>query len=134
MSGWTLKQSTTGKALTLAMTAGLVLAIGGCVDRAPPNAHPGPYDSPVDAVDASRAPYDPSAAADSPNQPLTQDISQLREARNAYEQSQIMQAADARARQAECRNDPNARLVRIQDGSGDPNAVYCQRAPGSGDE
>lgn len=130
MVGWTLKQSTIGTALAL----GVSLAIGGCVDQAPRPAHPGPYESPVEAFDASRAPYDPSAGVDSPNQPLTQDISQLREARNAYEQSRVMQAADARARQAECRNDPNARLVRIQDGSGDPNAVYCQRAPGAGDE
>lgn len=116
------------RAIGLIAVAGALLTA--CVDNRPPPAHPGPYEQPVDAFDAARAPYDPTAGRDRANQPLTEDISQLREARNAYEQSQIMQAADARAEQADCRDDPNARLVRIQDGSGDPNAVYCQRSPG----
>ena len=109
------------RAIGLIAIAGALLT--GCVDRRPPPAHPGPYERPVDAFNAARAPYDPTAGMDRANRPLTEDISQLREARNAYEQSQIMQAADARAQQADCRDDPNARLVRIEDGSGDPDAV-----------
>lgn len=106
---------------------GLVL-LAGCVSKAPPLHHPGPYNTPVEAFDATDAPYDPSTPAGA-DRPLSRDLSQLREARNAYEHSQAVQAARVQDRQARCRQRPGAHLVRIQDGSGDESAVYCQTGP-----
>ncbi|WP_233544011.1 hypothetical protein [Salinisphaera sp. Q1T1-3] len=113
--------------------AGLVVAVlAGCVNEPPPPQHPGPYDDPVDAFNATRAPYDPNAAKGA-DQPLTRDLSQLRDARANYEHSQAVQRARLRDAQAKCRQQPDAHLVHIRDGSGDPDAVYCQSGPGQSD-
>lgn len=108
------------------------LLLAGCADAPFEPRHPGPYDDPVDAMNATTVPYDPNAAG-GPDQPLTRDLSQLRDARSAYEHSQVVQRARRADQQARCRQDPDAHLVKIQDGSGDPDAVYCQSGPGQAD-
>lgn len=113
-----------------AIVATLLLAA--CMNQPEPR-HPGPYKAPVDAFNAVETPYDPSIRAGSV-QPLTHDIAHLREARNAYKNSQAIQAARTKAKQQACRENPNARLVHIQDGTHDPDAVYCQSQPDKSDD
>lgn len=112
----------------LFLTAG-ALPLAACTSAPPPH-HPGPYTSPADAFNSVSAPYDPSIQTNSP-QPLTHDIAHLRKARNAYKHSQAVQAARLQDEQQACKNNPDAHLVRIQDGTGDSEAVYCQ-APATG--
>lgn len=107
----------------LLILASLVLA--GCANQPPRLRHPGPYKSPVDALNATDVPANP-AFANGSHQPLTNDLGQLRDARSAYRHSQLIQKADRRARQKKCRDNPDAKIVRIQDGTDDPDAVYCQ--------
>ncbi|HET7313492.1 hypothetical protein [Salinisphaera sp.] len=121
--------STTARGLAAAT---IVLMLAACMDHPPPPRHPGPYDDPVDAFDATDAPYNPSARG--PNQPLSQDLAHLRDARAAYEHSQAAQAARLQNQQEKCRNQPNAKLVRIHDGTDDPDAVFCQTRPGGDDD
>lgn len=125
--------SITVRALAAATVA---LVLTACMNQPPPPRHPGPYNDPVDAFDATDAPYDPSAPKGA-NQPLSGDLAHLRDARTAYEHSQQMQAAQLRDQQEKCRKQPNAKLVHINDGTNDPDAVYCQMPPEgsrSGDE
>ncbi|WP_156962480.1 hypothetical protein [Salinisphaera hydrothermalis] len=117
--------STIGRAL-VAATGLLMLAA--CMDHPPPPRHPGPYKNPVDAFDATDAPYDPSGPQGASG-PLSGDLAHLRDAREAYEHSQAVQAAQRRDQQEKCRQQPNAKLVHINDGTGDPDAVYCQTPP-----
>lgn len=119
--------SLTVRALAVATA---VLTLTACMDHPPPPRHPGPYKSPVDAFNATDAPYDPNPPKGA-NQPLSGDIAHLRDARAAYEHSQQVQAARRRDEQQKCRNQPNAKLVHIKDGTDDPDAVYCQLPPGS---
>lgn len=100
--------------------------LGACMNQPPEPRHPGPYAEPVDAFNAVDTPYDPNGGPMGTDRQLSDDIAHLREARRAYEHSQDIQAAERRTRQAQCRDKPGAKLVRIQDGSGDPDAVYCQ--------
>lgn len=123
--------STTVRCLAAAT---LVLMLAACMDHPPPPRHPGPYNDPVDAFDATDTPYDASAAG-GPSRPLSDDMAHLRDARAAYEHSQAVQAARTRDQQKKCREQPDARLVHIDDGTGDPDAVYCQTSPDtSGDD
>lgn len=125
------QRSKTVCALAVAVTT---LMLSACMDHPPPPRHPGPYNDPVDAFDATAVPYDPSGPANA-SRPLSDDLAHLRDARSAYEHSQAVQAAHQRDEQEKCRNDPDAKLVRIQDGTSDPDAVYCQRpATGSSDD
>ncbi|MGN8199278.1 hypothetical protein ACS8Y6_11395 [Salinisphaera sp. RV14] len=122
--------------ITVLTAAMLTLLLTACMNHPPPPRHPGPYKDPVDAFDATNAPYDPSAPTGA-GQPLSDDIAHLRDARAAYEHSQTVQAARLRDQQEKCRKQPNAKLVRIHDGTGDPGAVYCQTPPagaGSGSD
>lgn len=117
----------TTRALAVIALAGLLAA---CMNQPPEPRHPGPYNDPVDAFDAVDTPYDPNSAS-GPGHPLTDDIAHLRDAREAYEHSQAVQAARLRDQQKRCRNTPGAKLVHIHDGSDDPDAVYCQMPAGS---
>ena len=110
--------------------ATIALTLAACMDHPPPPRHPGPYNQPVDAFDATDTPYDPSAPKGA-GQPLSDDLAHLRDARAAYEHSQEIQAAQLRDQQEKCRKQPNAKLVHINDGTGDPDAVYCQTPPGA---
>lgn len=112
-------------------TAALFLAA--CMNHPPPPRHPGPYKDPVDAFNATDAPYD-AGAPTGVRQPLSDDVAHLRDARQAYEHSQAVQAARLRDEQKKCRQQPNARLVHINDGTDDPDAVYCQTQPDSGQD
>jgi hypothetical protein len=112
---------------SLSAAAGALL-LAACMNHPPPPRHPGPYNDPVDAFNAVNAPYDPNSRSGI-NRPLTNDIGHLREARNAYKRSQAARKARVKAEQEACRNNPDARLVRIHDSSGDPDAVFCQSLP-----
>lgn len=121
--------STTVRGLAAAMA---VLLLTACMSHPPPPRHPGPYKNPVDAFNATDVPYNPSASSGA-GQPLSNDVAHLRDARQAYEHSQAVQAARTRDQQEKCRKDPNARIVHIQDGTDDPDAVYCQRPAAKSD-
>lgn len=119
----------TGSTIARALAAATgLLMLAACMDHPPPPRHPGPYNDPVDAFDATDAPYDPSAPKGASG-PLSNDLAHLRDARAAYEHSQAVQAARLRDQQEKCRQQPNAKLVHINDGTGDPDAVYCQTPP-----
>lgn len=113
--------------------AGLVLVwcvvlIAGCayVEPQPPR-HPGPYNDPVDAFNATETPADPTRSGAGPqNNDLGNNLRRLHQARETYKKDQILQAARQRRQQAACRANPDARKVKIQDGTDDPKAVYCQ--------
>lgn len=105
-----------------------VVLIAGCayVEPHPPR-HPGPYDDPVDALNATQAPADPSRSGVGPeDDDLGNNLRRLHQARETYNKDQAQQAARLRREQAACRANPDARKVRIQDGTDDPKAVYCQ--------
>lgn len=104
----------------------LALFIAGCSSHPPPPRHPGPYKTPADAFNSVQAPYDPTGGPKGGDQPLAEDIAHLQSAREAYQHSKALQRARTQDEQARCRQQPNAHLVHIQDGSGDSNAVYCE--------
>lgn len=111
-----------------------VLMLAACMDHAPAPQHPGPYDAPADAFHAVGTPTYPGARP-GVETPLTNDVAHLGEARNAYKHSQAAQAARAHARREACRNNPNAKKVRIQDGTGNSEAYYCYKeSDGNGDD
>lgn len=107
----------------------LVGLAAGCafVEPQPPR-HPGPYNQPVDAFNATEMPNDPmrSTTGAQRNQ-LGDQLQQLHSAREAFDKDQQRQAAELRREQAACRANPDAKKVRIQDGTDDPEAVYCHR-------
>ncbi|MDA3920273.1 MAG: hypothetical protein PF501_06295 [Salinisphaera sp.] len=105
-----------------------LLTVSGCafVEPHPPR-HPGPYNEPVDAFNATEVPDDPTRSSAGPNNDqLGGDLQRLHSAREAYNKDQARQAAALRRQQATCRAKPNAKTVPIQDGTNDPDAVYCQ--------
>lgn len=106
-----------------------VLVLAACMNHPPAPRHPGPYKNPSDAFNATPVPQQPYGGPQGSGQPLSRDLAHLRDARQAYEHSQAVQAAQRRDEQQKCRSQPNAKLVRIQDGTNDPNAVYCQPPP-----
>lgn len=112
-----------GIAITL---AGLLLTA--CMDQPPSPRHPGPYEKPSDAFNATTAPTDPGGQRGGAR-PLTDDMAHLRDARSTYRHSQTMQKSRQRHEQEACRHDPDRHLVRIEDGTDDPEAVYCQDKP-----
>lgn len=113
-------------ALAVIALAGIT---AGCafVEPQPPR-HPGPYNQPVDAFDATDMPNDPMQSNTGPQRnQLGNQLQQLHNAREAFDKDQARQAAELRREQAACRANPNAKTVKIQDGTDDPEAVYCQR-------
>ena len=119
----------TGSKIGRALVAATgLLMLAACMNHPPPPRHPGPYKNPVDAFDATNAPHD-SSGPQGATGPLSDDIAHLRDAREAYQHSQAVQAAHRRDQQEKCRKQPNAKLVHINDGTGDPDAVYCQTPP-----
>ena len=106
-----------------------VLAFAGCASE-PERAELGPLDEPVDAFEAVGEPSRPGGATNREDTTLSTDIERLQNARKTYEQEQQRLRAETQRRQAECRARDGSREVVIKDGSGDPDATYCQPANG----
>ena len=106
-----------------------VLAFAGCASE-PERAELGPLDEPVDAFEAVGEPSRPGGATNREHTTLSTDIERLQNARKTYEQEQQRLRAETQRRQAECRARDGSREVVIKDGSGDPDATYCQPANG----
>lgn len=119
----------TGSRRVGVLSAALMLTLAsGCafVERQPPR-HPGPYNDPVDAFNAMERPDDPTrSGSGAQRNELGGDLQRLHSAREAYNKDQARQAAELRREQAACRARSDARTVPIQDGTDDPDAVYCQ--------
>lgn len=109
----------------------LCLLAAACVSQSRPEKSPAPINNPVDAFEAVGQPQDTTGAPQSGSDTLSSDIRRLKNAHSAYQRAQERQAAEVRHSQAKCRARPDSRTVPIQDGSGDPNAAYCQPPPGS---
>jgi len=112
------------------MLSGLVLSVGllaGCASE-PSSQTPGPMNEPIDAFEAVGAPDRSSGAPQSDQDLLSSDIQRLQNARETYENEQRRLSAEMQREQAECRQRPDSRQVAIQDGTGDPDATYCQPA------
>ena len=103
--------------------------LAGCVSE-PERVEPGPLDEPVDAFEAVGEPRRPDGASNREDTTLSTDIERLQNARKTYEQEQERLRAETQRRQAECRARDGSREVAIRDGSGDPDATYCQPADG----
>jgi len=67
-------------------------------------------------------------AATGADQTLSEDIQRLQDASRHYEKQKVLEAAERRRRQEDCRQRPDSKEVPIEDGSADP-ATYCQPAP-----
>lgn len=111
------------------LAGGLLTLMAGCAYVHPqPPRHPGPYNDPVDAFNATETPADPTRSPSvTQNHNLGSSLHRLHNAREAYNKDQAQQAAKLRREQAACRANPKARKVKIQDGTDDPDAVYCQK-------
>lgn len=103
--------------------------VAGCASDPKP-APQGPLDEPVDAFEAVGEPQRPRSATPREDTTLSTDIERLQNARKTYEQARERRRAESVRRQAECRRRPGSREVPIEDGSGDPDATYCQSAGG----
>ncbi|MES1941027.1 hypothetical protein T5B8_12338 [Salinisphaera sp. T5B8] len=116
----------------LALVAAVAcIGLSGCAsDPEPPP--PNPLDEPVDAFEAVGEPQRPGGASNREDDTLSTDIERLQNARKTYELERERRRVEASRRQAECRARADSREVPIQDGSGDPNATYCE--PASDDE
>jgi hypothetical protein len=103
--------------------------IAGCASD-PKQPEPSALDEPVDAFEAVGEPRRPAGASNREDTTLSTDIERLQNARRTYEQERARLRAETERRQAECRARDGSREVAIQDGSGDPDATYCQPADG----
>lgn len=110
----------------------LAAALAGCAND--PEPRPSVLNEPVDAFEAVGAPQRPGGSAQRDRDNLSTDIERLQNARSTYEHEQQRLTAEMKRRQAECRKQADSRQVEIQDGSGDPNATYCQPADDSKSE
>ncbi|GAB3673402.1 hypothetical protein GCM10028792_08930 [Salinisphaera aquimarina] len=99
----------------------------GCANE-PKQADVSPLNEPIDAFEAVGAPQRAGGAPQSERETLSSDIERLQNARDTYEHEQQRLSAEMKREQAECRQRSDSRQVAIEDGSGDPNAVYCQPA------
>ncbi|ERJ18765.1 hypothetical protein T35B1_04813 [Salinisphaera shabanensis T35B1] len=115
--------------LALVVAGGCVL-LSACASDPKP-ADLSPLDEPVDAFEAVGEPQRPGGASNREDNTLSTDIERLQNARKTYELERERLRAETSRRQAECRARDGSREVAIQDGSGDPNATYCEPASGS---
>jgi len=121
--------SCSGRARCCLLSAGLTfLLLAGCSSAPPRSSQPGPMNEPIDAFEAVGAPDRDFGAPQSDRDQLSTDIHRLQNARETYANEQRRLSAEMRREQAECRKRPDSRQVAIQDGTGDPNATYCEPA------
>lgn len=111
------------RAAAIVFCAGLLAACAHTPEPAPV----GPLDEPVDAFEAVGEPRRVGAGSRD-RDTLSTDIERLQQARKTYELEQERLSAEMRRRQAECRRREGSSEVPIEDGSGDPEATYCQPA------
>lgn len=105
----------------------LIGVLAGC-STAPPPSQPGPMNEPIDAFEAVGAPDRDFGAPQSDRDLLSSDIQRLQNARETYENEQRRLSAQMQREQAACRQRADSRQVAIQDGTGDPDATYCEPA------
>lgn len=114
------------RASAMAVVAGC-LALSACVSDPKP-VDPSPLDEPIDAFEAVGEPRRPGGASNREDDTLSTDIERLQNARKTYRLERERLRAETSRRQAECREREGSRQVAIKDGSGDPNATYCEPA------
>lgn len=103
--------------------AALLLALCACTG-APEPEPPAPVNKPIDAFEAVGEPYTPNDGRREGS--LSTDVERLQNARRLYELEQERQANEVQRNQRLCREQPDSRKVRIEDGTG--KAVYCEPA------